>query len=83
MSYLMSWVDVFTEKLLKLNEILINGNNEIRGEKEMCTSCSYQISARETFHRAKKKHFVVILGFLTSENGGIKSPCNKQVIRKL
>ena len=55
MSYLMSWVDVFTEKLLKLNEILINGNNEIRGEKEMCTSCSYQISARETFHRAKKK----------------------------
>lgn len=33
------------------------------------------------FIARKKKHFVVILGFLTSENGGIKTPCNKQVIR--
>ena len=44
-SYLMSWVDIFAEKLLKLDEVLINGNNGIKGEKEMCTSCSYQINA--------------------------------------
>ena len=79
----MSWVDVFIEKLLRLDEVLINGNNGIKGEKEMCTSCSYQINACDVSPREKKKHFVVPLGFLTSENGGIKSPCNRRIIRKL
>lgn len=41
MLYLMSWVDVFMEKFFRLDEVLINGNNGIKGEKEMCIFCSY------------------------------------------